>query len=495
MRRNRVGNMWRAGASTLLVFALSSCVDEKIVYRDGPNFTQPPAAAANFVGYSDETTKQTVCGNCHAGQQGKWAETAHADAFVTLESSGQMQGFCQGCHAVSALGNAATDANVGWTSTSDNRYKDVQCESCHGPGLGHIMAAGRGQMLASIKADTGASVTNGCAECHSGSHHPFVEEWRKTRHATAYTRSYNGATATAPDIPGGPRSACQSCHIGQKVLEAWGVNTNYTERTQGQTIATGIGVTCVVCHDPHGSPHPAQLRYSITSTDPENNLCVKCHNRRGNPDFAGSRDTPHAPHGPLLFGTAGWWPPGVEFDEAQSSHGSERNPKLCAGCHVQNYAVNDKATGQFQVQVVGHRFLAIPCVDANGNPTDDQNCQMTQRSFKSCAAAGCHTQATARTAYEGAEADMHTLSALLDAMIAQAPASEKLPAASGKITVARGANYNSYLSKAHGTAAHNPFLVKALLRASIVAMNVQYGIPKPPGFNLTPAEMRIQRLP
>lgn len=119
---------------------------------------------------------------------------------------------------------------------------------------------------------------------------------------------------------------------------------------------------------------------------------------------------------------------------------------------------------------------------------------MSQRSFKSCAAAGCHTQATARTAYEGAEADLHTLSALLDNMITQAPAAEKLPAAAGKITVARGAAYNSALSKAHGTAAHNPFLVKALLRASIVAMNVQYGIPKPPGFLLAPSEMAITKL-
>jgi hypothetical protein len=37
-------------------------------------------------------------------------------------------------------------------------------------------------MLASIKSDTGAAVTNGCAECHSGTHHPFVEEWRMSRH-------------------------------------------------------------------------------------------------------------------------------------------------------------------------------------------------------------------------------------------------------------------------------------------------------------------------
>ena len=484
---------FRAVAPTLsLVLALGACVDEKIVYREGPNFTRPPALAANFVGYSDQTSKRVVCGSCHVEKQARWEATAHADAFRTLESSGQMQGFCQSCHTVSNLGNAVTDTAVGWRSTKDPRYKDVQCESCHGPGLEHVSSPRRGQMLASIDADTGASVTNGCSECHSGTHHPFVEEWRKTRHATSYTRAYNGSTATPPEIPFGPRAACQGCHIGQAVLANWGVNTNYVEKSLGQTVATGEGVTCVVCHDPHGSGLPKQLRYAVDSRDPENNLCVRCHNRRSNPDFTGNRDTPHAPHGPLIFGTAGWWPPGVTFEETQSTHGSDRNPKLCATCHVQNYAVRDKATNQFQVQVVGHRFLATPCVDANGAPTDDQNCALAQRSFKSCAGSGCHSsEASARSALATAEADIAVLTGALDNMLAQVPASEKLPAAAGKVTTARGAAFNSALAKSHGAAAHNPFLVKALLRASIVAVSERYNIPRPPGLNLAPYDRSI----
>jgi predicted CXXCH cytochrome family protein len=341
-------------------------------------------------------------------------------------------------------------------------------------------------MLASIHADTGRSVTNGCAECHSGTHHPFVEEWRKSRHATSYTRAYNGSTATAPEVPNGPRAACQGCHIGQAVLANWGVNTNFIEKSAGQTLATGEGVTCGVCHDPHGSCNPKQLRYPIDSRDPENNLCARCHNRRGNPDFTGNRDTPHAPHGPLVFGTAGWWPPGISFEETQSTHSSERNPKICAGCHVQNYSVTDKITNQFTIQVVGHRFLPIPCVDANGAPTEAQTCTVSQRSFKSCSASGCHTEASARTALVTAEADILGLAAALDNMITQVPASQKLPAAAGKVTVARGAAFNSALAKMPGSEAHNPFLVKALLRASIAAVAKEYNIQAPPGLSLAP---------
>jgi predicted CXXCH cytochrome family protein len=474
----------------LLVSAASACVDEKIVYRDGPAFTTPPAAAANFLGYHDETVGKTVCGNCHVTQQGKWEQTAHSDAWATLQASAGKSASCEGCHSVGNRGNAVTNTNVGYASTQDSRYHDVQCESCHGPGLEHVTAPARGQMLASVHADTGAGVTNGCAECHSGTHHPFVEEWRASRHATSYTRAYNGASATAPDIPFGPRSACQGCHIGQAVLANWGVNTNYTERTAGQTIATGEGVTCVVCHDPHGSENPKQLRFAVDSRDPETNLCAKCHNRRSTPDWSGSRDEPHAPHGPLVFGTAGWWPPGIEFVETQSTHGSERNPKLCATCHVQRYNVTDKATGQFQVSVVGHRWLPIPCVDANGRPTTDQNCSIAGRSFRSCAEAGCHTEATARSAFVAAENDVNGLIALLDGMIAQVPANQF---GAGKVTVGRGAKFNSALAKMPGSEVHNPLMIKALLRYSGLALNQTYGIPLPPGLAPTASDAKRVR--
>jgi predicted CXXCH cytochrome family protein len=490
MRARTRERLLHACAGLVVVASLGGCVDEKIVYRNGTNFAAPPTAAASFLGYDDAATKLPVCGNCHVGQQARWKTTKHADAWHTLEASGAMQGVCQACHSVNDKGNAVSDTAVGFRSTKDVRYHDVQCESCHGPGLQHVQAPTRGQMLPSIHADTGKGVTNGCSECHSGTHHPFVEEWRSSRHSTSYTRAYNGATATAPDVPNGPRSACQGCHIGQFVLANWGVNTNYVEKALGQTLATGEGVTCVVCHDPHGSDNPAQLRYPIDTPDPEQNLCVKCHNRRGNPDFTGSRDEPHAAHGPLIYGTAGWWPPGLEFDEAQSSHGPTRNPQVCTTCHVRSYDVTDKATGKFVVHVTGHRFDPIPCVDANGQPTGAADCVITARSFKACAASGCNSELTARTAMQTATADIQLLVTALNGMLAKVPASEF---AAGKVTTARGSRFNANLAVAAGSEVHNPFLVKALLRASIAQVSKDYGIPSPVGLVLAPYDTLILR--
>ena len=479
---------WRGATLTrstavgfLLLFASAGCVDEKIVYRDGPNYAAPPAAAASFLGYSDEANKTTVCGNCHVGQQARWKETAHADAFHTLEASGAMQGFCQACHTVNNMGNVVSDTSAGWRTTKDARYRDVQCESCHGPGLQHVQAPTRGQMLASIKADTAKSLTTGCSECHSGLHHGFVEDWRSSRHATSYTRAYNSLTSTpaAPEVPGGPRAACVGCHVGQNILANWGVNTDYVEKTQGQTQATAVGISCAVCHDPHGTPNSKNLRFPIDARDLDNNLCMKCHFRRSVPDFSGSQNSPHSPQGPMLLGQAGWWPPGIQVDgDIVASHGSERNPRLCATCHVNRYDVTDKATGKFVQTVTGHRFAPIPCVDANGLPTSNQDCSMSQRSFKSCAASGCHSEATARQAMSTAEADIATLANALQTMLVdpKVPASEKL---AGKVSTWRGSTFNRNLALSPGSEVHNPFLAKALLRASIAQMAKDYGITPP----------------
>lgn len=485
MWRNVLGRVWRGSSLAVAVLVASACVDEKIVYREGPSFVAPPAAAANFMGYSDTAAGKTVCGSCHVTQQGKWQQTAHADAWATLQASGHAGASCEGCHTVGEQGNVVVDDNVGYKATSDTRYHDVQCESCHGPGLDHVTAPARGQMLASVRADTGSAVTNGCAECHSGTHHPFVEEWRSSRHGRPNDHTF----ATT----GEPNASCRSCHVGQYVLASWGVNTNYVEKNAATNLAGSEGVTCVVCHDPHGSAFPKQLRFAVDAKDAETNLCAKCHNRRSTPDWASSRDEPHAPHGPLVFGTAGWWPPGITFVETQSTHGTDANPRLCASCHVQHYNVNDKVTGAFQVTVVGHSFLPIPCVDANGRPTENQTCAVTARSFKGCATGGCHgnSEVAARSAWIAGENDLHGLATLLDGMIAQVPSNQF---GANKVTAGRGAKFNSALAKGEGAAAHNPFLVKTLLRYSAQALNQTYGIPIPPGLGLTPSDVQRVRI-
>jgi predicted CXXCH cytochrome family protein len=467
-----------AGALAVFV-AMSACVDDRIVYRDRQVIGETPSpAAAGFVGYSDTTTKMTVCGNCHIDQQTRWRTTAHADAWTSLQASGHSAAACEACHSVSQLGNAVATTNVAYAATKDARYKDVQCENCHGPGLTHVtLPTLSNRPLASIAVDTGAKIANGCGECHTGIHEPFVDEWRQSAHGAAphLATAWNNTDPT-----------CKTCHSGQGAIDTkFGVTTAYVER--GST--TPMPITCTVCHDPHGGNGiDKQLRMSIATPNVDANLCMKCHQRRAVPDQPNySRNSPHSPEGEIVLGYAGWFPPSLQVtagDTILATHSTNRNPRLCAGCHVVRWTVNDPATGNFAFQVTGHRFEATPCVDATGKPTGATDCTEAQRAYKGCTASGCHgSEAAARSALLTAEARVTLLTSQLDAMIAAVPATE-IVSNDGKYTTAEGAQFNSALAKTAGAPAHNPFLIEQLLTSSIQQMKTDYGLTVPASLNL-----------
>jgi predicted CXXCH cytochrome family protein len=407
---------------------------------------------------------------------------------------------------VSERGNLAT-APAGYTANADSSYHDVQCESCHGPGFAHVSGPDLvDPPLAhlAVLEDTTAS----CASCHTGTHHPFVDEWKTTRHAAANSTVITNY-ASNPTTYG----TCLSCHEGRSVLTAWGVTSNYVEKGDAISATTALGVQCAVCHDPHAADNEGQLRFPIDSPDPGTNLCMKCHSRRSEPQVASSQG-PHAPQGAMLLGSAGYWPAGIVYDTALivSSHGSERNPRLCAGCHVNSYTVTDAATGQLQVRSVGHLFRPIPCLDAAGKPTIDNSCAYTTaaRTFNSCTTSGCHgSESAAQSALSVARLRIRQLADVIwrdldgDKSLDAAPTDDgylaivrrdtpaELSTTDNKITAAEGALFNArlvgeglYGNGDKSLSVHNPFLAEALLRANIDEMKRVYGFPSPPAAEL-----------
>ncbi|MEX2531091.1 MAG: cytochrome c3 family protein [Gemmatimonadota bacterium] len=459
----------RVGLTFLAVVgaaALGGCVDEDIVYVERPLFDDPPTQAQGFVGYSDEEAKRTVCGACHVGQQGRWQETAHADAWATLAATGDTRAFCEACHTVSGQGNDI-DGDAGWVATGNPRYHDVQCESCHGPGLDHVTVpdAPGNQPLATIS--LGANADQSCAECHSGVHRPFAEEWASSGHGdmNAYPQG---------------RPGCQSCHEGKGALRAWGVKSVFSPQDEAELQA----ITCAVCHDPHDASNQGQLRFALDAADLEQNLCMKCHNQRGEPDLGsitgGQFRGPHAPEGPLLLGTAGWHPPNLEFrpGEILGTHGSTANPRMCAGCHVVDFEMEDPETGDFVFRTTGHTFQATPCVDEDGMPSGAADCGLTERSFRSCTD-GCHgSEAAARSALIVAEGRINDLVEDIGVMLDQIPDDQF--GDPDRFTTADGSLFNMQLAQTPGAAVHNPFLIEALLRASMRQLEADYGIAAAP---------------
>jgi predicted CXXCH cytochrome family protein len=374
------------------------------------------------------------------------------------------------------LGNTVT-ALAGYNATGEERYEDVQCESCHGPGLTHVTNPTDAN-IPLPPLNVGVDATQGCGECHAGSHHPFVEEWNLSRH---------GEGATAPQYRTRVDGGCNGCHGAEGVLEAWGIRTEYLEKGQNES----IGITCAVCHDPHDATNPGQLRYSVTTPNVETNLCMKCHHKRSIPDEGTTSRGPHSPQGPLLLGevgSVGWTPPNFAYNgtRIRGTHGSERNTRLCATCHVNAYDITDPATGSFVVTATGHLFKPIPCVDAQGVPTADDSCPKneTARTWASCTASGCHGDAiAARSAYDAATGRIDDLVTELKALLALVPANQ-FSNSDTLFTVAEGARFNQQLGEIRSSAIHNPFLTEALLDASIDAVMDTYAVPLQTGVRL-----------
>ncbi len=445
----------------LSVWSLSSCVDQKTVYRDRQLFEQPASDAGGFVGYTDTVAKLTVCGNCHVQKQDAWSQTKHASAWADLQASDHASASCEGCHTVGPNGNADSTA-VGFAATGETRYHDVQCEACHGPGLTHVQDPTQANVPL---APANVNLTTGCGECHNG-HNAQTDEWLKSMHAEHNTH--------AQDNP-----SCQQCHTGEGALAAFGVNTDFLEKA---SLGPGnhLTLTCVVCHNPHGSSNEYQLRYPMDSGTLEGNLCMRCHQREGTPDIH-SKYGPHSPEGPTLIGTAGWWPQGTQpSNPIVGTHGNvTANPGTCATCHMPSFKGTN---GQ---GYSGHSFEAAPCVDSVGIPLGTgSTCDDSQRNFDACANSGCHASAdVARNLMEVADQRIADLVTELNGLLTKVPSSE-FDVTDNNFTVGEGAKFNAQLASKGGAAVHNPFLMEALLTASIKAVEQTYSIQPVNGVSL-----------
>ncbi len=501
-----------------LLLGLSACTD--VVYRDRLTYNSPPDTSSGFLGYFTASTRQTTCGNCHVGQQADWIQTKHSNAWADLQANPSAQPFCENCHSVNSRGNQPP-AIVGYEKVKDEAYHDVQCESCHGPGFEHVQnpTTVATRPIPSIQvypndapvSDTAAVVNSSCGACHQGAgpsqNHNYLKEWLSSRHGQLNTHA-------------APNPSCQPCHEAKGALLAFGVNTVYQQLGS----STLMPQNCVVCHDPHGTakdangqPLPGQLRFAINTPVLDQNLCTRCHNRIPQPSAANFRG-PHGTQGPVLFGSAGYFPPGSSYDttEILTTHGSTANPRLCAGCHVNE--LNGVDAGGNPTSFTGHTFHPLPCLSQKSPPVVDTTYSNTcaydepSRSWGACTASGCHgTEAVAvqRLTSIWAERDGYVdvlwkdmngnqavdsfptdsgylalikLNAPNDLDFTNAPYNTILTPAKGALFNAQmlGEDLTGHPDGSHGV--HNPFLYRALLQASIADLEANYSsfLPAPP---------------
>jgi predicted CXXCH cytochrome family protein len=261
----------------------------------GHSAQAPPApgvGTAAFVGAE-------VCQACHRSAHAAWSGTAHADALATLQGAGQAENpSCLPCHTV------GYGEPTGYTNQSETpQLANVQCENCHGGGGKHVSNPSQNPMRIPLEAEL-------CANCHQGFHHPTFEQWSTSRHAAALE--------TIRSNPHGGDS-CLICHSAEAIL-ATGQRVVLAELT---TVVAKNSITCVACHNPHGSPNEAQLR------EPTADICLTCHTTGGT--LPGN--TPHHAQREMLLGIGGFEATGDEAIGPNSGHTTAALSR-CVTCHV-----------------------------------------------------------------------------------------------------------------------------------------------------------------
>ncbi len=372
--------------------------------------------AAKYLGYTNTIVngvdKKVNCQTCHPGKVEDWSKTNHATMFTrAMKATPGLSGptdhyasYCVPCHTTgydanpTAVNDGFDDLGFVYPSTiTPNTYDtllvkfpdamlraNIQCESCHGPGSGHLGVTSDSRMQATYSADV-------CAYCHdSGTYHIFPEQWDASVHS--------GATS----YPTGPgRENCVPCHTGKGFAQY----VNGITSSDPYFDASYTPITCSGCHDPHSNKNVHQLRKVEAELLAPNNttikidesnagtgaLCFNCHRSRSeaNAALAGTinvRFGPHhGPQGDILVGNNMLELADVKL--ASSNHfGPTQN--ACVRCHM--YTGN-ALSGSTVIQWGGHSFsMSTFKKDDKGNFILDENGRKIPDKDNMQACAQCH---------------------------------------------------------------------------------------------------------
>jgi 2',3'-cyclic-nucleotide 2'-phosphodiesterase (5'-nucleotidase family) len=114
-----------------------------------------PAGAPHYVGIE-------ACHDCHEEAFEVWSHTPHGHAYQTLvDVSKNFNLSCVGCHVTGYRQPGGSEV------VQNDGLRDVQCETCHGPGSAHVDARSAVARRATIRRDSPVDV---CTPCHTAEH-------------------------------------------------------------------------------------------------------------------------------------------------------------------------------------------------------------------------------------------------------------------------------------------------------------------------------------
>jgi DmsE family decaheme c-type cytochrome len=218
------------------------------------------------------------------------AQPAAAPAYAGSE-------ICRGCHEDLSK---AFEKSPHYTleRIPARGWQGKVCEACHGPASKHAESAAAAEVRNPAKLAAGEADRT-CLKCH------LNQPWQANRVQSAHAKSQvscagchtihkrgpgDSEPGFAPRKPAAINRQCASCHTSE-----WAE----FQRPHRHKLPEGA-MSCVDCHDPHGSPLPRQVRTGSANEAG----CLKCHGDKRGPfvfEHAPVRlegcKTCHEPHG------------------------------------------------------------------------------------------------------------------------------------------------------------------------------------------------------
>jgi predicted CXXCH cytochrome family protein len=246
-----------------------------------------------------------------------WSTTKHAQAFDSVTII-QNNPSCLPCHTT---GWDTTIANGGYddyyftgNTAGMTEMRNVQCESCHGP-----------TQFPTYHPPAKNYDANVCGGCHTGDHHPTMDEWNSSVHSW-----------TAPAVA--QIAECAKCHEAKTALLFLSGEAN---PAMPDPINPQWNLPCATCHAPHSdsSFSPGNLRADMEE------ICMLCHTDQG----ATIGQIPYSPQREMYLGEGGYEFPGYNYPNSPHYLIMMDN---CMTCHMfQREYVNPDT-----IAITGHSF-------------------------------------------------------------------------------------------------------------------------------------------
>ncbi len=380
--------------------------------------------ASTYVGVGADAQAGCFCHPTAAAIKTSWAASVHGTMFkrgVTgyLEVERGAGAYANGCIKCHTTGFDTLAANnnfgfqvkgtTGWYNTwyqglpffggdywittgdtskwnmlnaSQKMVANVGCEQCHGPVGDHKLTGDKMKVGKTLSGDV-------CNQCHNGS----------SRHSlgTYYNTSIHAALPNGTPPTGHATGAtCSPCHTGKSFI----YYAEHNQDTTGLAAAwnssyPGTPISCQVCHDPHGSSNPKQLRTMTLKGDSLRNgyilpanlrtspghLCGNCHSSRY------SINVRIKANQPPYFGFSSRFYPhyNMQTDMLYGANGSQTDSSFvginthsgleggCVTCHMQGRvrSNNTLANHSFSMTDTTYGFRAVTvCKNCHGEIED-----------------------------------------------------------------------------------------------------------------------------